>query len=109
MNKFAIFDNCDNLALVNGRSRDKQVRQTLTVLIREKCRPGGMSKAARYLGVSCSTIRRHLEEGGLTLGEFEELCSLLDVPPDKFYSNPSDFVYVIGMTSRCEMALAVTR
>lgn len=79
------------------------------MLIREKCRSGGLSKTARYLGVSCSTIRRHLKEVGLTLGEFEELCSLLDVSAEKFYSNPSDLVYMIGMTPRCEMGSAVTR
>lgn len=90
--------NCVSVRTVNGRSRDKQVRETLDLLIREKCRPGGLTKAAKCLGVSCSTISRHLKKGGLTLGEFEALCNLLDVSPEKLYSNPSDFAYVIGMT-----------
>ena len=93
-----IFANRVSLLHVNGRSRDKQVRETLDLLIREKCRPGGLTKAAKCLGVSCSTISRHLKKGGLTLGEFEALCNLLDVSPEKLYSNPSDFAYVIGMT-----------
>lgn len=95
--------------IVNGLSRDKQVRETLTVLIREKCHPGGLSKAARYLGVSSSTVRRHLQEGGLTLGEFEELCELLNVSPEKLYSNPSEFAFVIGVPPRRNVGPAITR
>lgn len=88
--------------IVNGLSRDRQVRETLNVLIRKKCHPGGLSKAARCLGVSSSTVRRHLQEGGLTLGEFEELCEFLNVSPEKLYSNPSEFAFVIGVPSHSD-------